>query len=53
MNPSGMWRATIHLPDEIPAEPFEEGCALGVAHRHADAGPLGRQVLDDLAPEES
>jgi hypothetical protein len=36
-----------------PAEPFEEGCALGVAHRHAYVHPLGGQGLHDLATEES
>ncbi len=37
----------------VPAEPFDEGCALGMAHRHADLGPLGGQRLHNLATKES
>ncbi len=37
----------------VPAEPFDEGCALGMAHRNADVGPLGGQELHNLATKES
>jgi hypothetical protein len=36
-----------------PAEPFEEGCTLGVAHPDAYVRPFGGQGLQDLATEES
>jgi len=37
----------------VAREPFDKGCALRVAHRHADVGSLGGQALHDLAAEES
>ena len=41
------------LDPAVAAEPLRQGCAPGVAHRHADGGALGGQAFDDPAAEES